>query len=424
MADTLQIVGAAFNLAGLAIRTAGLLRHLVEARAEAQALYHKTLHVHSLSKRIGTLLESREQNPSSASGVEISVIKSTLKAIGESLQACDGALQIVNAKVKPLVRHRGKALPERVKHLWSAKEIKTQEDIMITHVQLLAVDVIMLNGLDSSIGLKALQGTLLQTTGKHQLNGSEHSSDITLEERLSTDSPISDEDDIHPEIPEASHSELNGETRCPNCSVVLVDPVCIAVQQSSAHDVQLLVEDKFGIEYLDTDGWTTLHHACHRLDHATMSQLLQSPGGSEPTYLNAKTHRGHTALMLVAMQAEASESLRIAEGLIKAQCDLDVKDESEETPRSALHMVVNEPKTPRKAEFVELLIASGADTASVRKTLPGATERKYLKQFHKAGDQNAHEDTVVEDGEADDESRKESRFGFRRLSKKLSRSGA
>ena len=429
-AETLQVVTASFTLAKLAIHIAGLVRDLVEARSEAKVLFHKILHVHDLAKRIGLCLQFRQKSSSHSTSHDSQfVIDHMLTGIRTSLQACTAAITHIERKIKSLAERPGVALTERINLLWSANALQNQEDIIDTHVRSLMVDLIMLNGLDSSRALQALQDKLLQAIAKIQPHSFELASDEPEREPDSSTGATAF-DSMSFEIPdeinvELSGVELDGNKRCPNC-LMLEDPVSIAVQETAADEVELLVREDWPIRNLDSDGWTPLHRACQRLDHATVRQLLKSPGGSESGYLNVKTNQGLTALMLVVRQAEASGSSGLAQELAERGCDLNARDYREPRSRSALYLLISEPKTEARADLVRYLVRKGADTGYVREHLSHAAEKLYPEELQEpvpVADERTgvDEGAAVDDGDSHHEDRQAGGI-IRKISRRFTRS--
>ncbi len=376
------------HVAGLAHKAVKLIKKVLKAEAEAEALQHRTEHLESLSRSVGKVLRYRKKQRGNdeAPPAEKDIIK-TIKA---SLLECRTCLKVICAKLKPYDEQRERGTLDKMstgfKFIKSEAFIESQEKIINSHLQNLTLMVTLLNNLDhiDENRQRKEQGrylhevrTLVEAIVRQVVD--EQSSVFQLLETDAEDhrgSPSPDDvDDSENDSESDDGEEIDLKRRCSECwkrGLPLPDTaLAIAVKREQSENVRgiLAICEEADIRVTDAEEWTLLHYAAHKSDHATLCILLESSVGRAPDFVDAKSKDGQTALMQVAKQADTEKSLELAKELIAHECDIDTEDESD-IGRSALYFAIDGPKTPNREKFVELLVGKGAQKATMRDKFP------------------------------------------------------
>ena len=362
-----------------------MIKKVIKAEAEAQALRHRTEHLGNLAKSVGRVLRYRKKQRGKAEPPPAE--KDVLKTIKESLDECQTCLKFICDQLKPYDGESEQGTLDKMstgfKFVNSQPFITTQLSIINTHLQNLTLSVTLLNNLDSIDSTRQLQEqsryirevrTLVQAIVRQVVD--EQSSLFELSEVDASDARNNkqafDDDSSEEDIAdERSDVEVDLTRRCSECwrrNLPVPDTaLAIAVKRKEAEIVRGILEscEEADITVKDAEDWTLLHYAAHNADHDTLCVLLETSVGRAPEFVDAASKEGQTALMQVAKQADEDQSIEIAKELIAHGCNLDIEDESV-IGRSALYFVVDGPKTPNRERFVELLVGKGAKKTTVQ----------------------------------------------------------
>ena len=402
-----------------AVRTARLVQEVIEARAEADILHHKTIHLQELAKKIHLVLEIRQAQRTLTPTPFLTSIES-------SLTQCEENVRLLQLKLEPLAvserRRRGTGFAHRIEYVCSQNFIRRQESVIGTYINILTLDFILLQNLDQSATrrvqtetLAAVQGLALTLGG----NAADAQSDLfqsTHDETLEITEGLEPPQQGPREDANAGDRDapiLDFVNVCPECRkrniIVPEGALAIAVKhRQTTHVKDIIKADDADVSVRDAEDWTLLHHAAHNVDLEIIEALLHNPKGR--ALIDDVTQQRQTALMLVAQQVEVSDSLAIAQVLINFGCNVNVKDSSD-SERCALYFAVDGPKTERREAFVNLLSRSGSELAWVRKNLQDSFKHYPLLEGR------FQEEAAAEDQE--DRPRRDN--AIRRLSKALTR---
>ena len=390
------------TLARLAHEAVILIKKVIHAEAEANALRHRTEHLGYLAKSVGKVLKLRKKRQGSVEPP--SAEKDVLKSIKDSLVECRTCLKSLCDQLKPYdgVNERGtlENLGVGFKFVNSEPFIKSQLSIINTHLQNLTLSVTLLNSLDHIDSTRQLQDqnrymrevrtlllTVVRQAGDEQSSLAELAQESQVDLIDSRDSPQLTEEDSSADdtASEESEAEVDLTKRCKECwkrNLPVPDtPLAIAVKHRQAGVVRGILEssEEVDVKAADAEDWTLLHYAAHNTDLETLSALLECSVGRAPEFVNATSKEGQTALMQVAKQADTDQSLELAKALIDHECDINIEDDSNIgklgdddriVGRSALYFVIDGPKTPNREKLVELLVGKGAKTGPVQQTYP------------------------------------------------------
>ncbi|KAJ9605871.1 hypothetical protein H2200_009720 [Cladophialophora chaetospira] len=389
----LQTAGAAislaFHVAALAHKAVKLIKRVLQADVEAEALQHRTEHLESLAKSVGKVLRYRKKQRGDAQPPPAE--KDIIKTIKGSLVECRTCLKVICDRLKPYAEQKERGTLDKMstgfKFVNSQAFIESQEKIISSHLQNLTLLVTLLNNLDHIDDTRQRQEqgrylrevrTLVEAVVRQVVD--EQSSVFRLleadaSEHQGSPSP-EDMDDIESD-PESDggSSKIEMERRCPECwkrNLPVPDtPLAIAVKREQSEIVRGILEtceDK-DIMITDAEDWTLLHYAAHKADHATVCVLLESSVGWAPDFIDARSKDGQTALMQIAKQADQEKSLELAKELIAHKCNLDAEDDSS-IRRSALYFAIDGPKTTNRERFVDYLVERGAQKATLSEKYP------------------------------------------------------
>ena len=390
--DTMDIA----RLAQVAVK---LIKKVIRAEAEAQALRHGIEHLGTLAQSVGKVLRHRREQRGKVEPP--SAEKDVLKTTKESLVECRTCLKLLCDQLKPYDDGRGRGTLEKMsagfKFVNSEPFIRSQLSIINTHLQNLTLSVTLLNSLDHIDSTRQLQEqnryirevrTLLQAVVRRA--GDEQSSlaelyEVDIAEVRDSDQALEDQISEDDTAGEENDAEIDVTRRCEECwkrNLPVPDsPLAIAVKHKEADIVRGILEspEVVDIRIRDAEDWTLLHYAAHNADLETLSALLESSVGRAPEFVNATSKEGQTALMQVAKQADTDQSLELAKVLIDHGCDLDIEDDSDignsseegsAIGRSALYFIIDGPKTPNRERLVELFVGKGANKTIIQETYP------------------------------------------------------
>lgn len=418
----IQTLQAALGLARSALKVADLVRQLYNAKEEADDLYCKVKHLHTISRNVYNVLRERsESHPrQNWSSAEIDVHESIEYSLRESrrcLLVLRGCLMPLNTTQSGEGHNR---LASRIEYVFDKPMLNRQAETIKTNINMLTTNLILLQMLDKDKRPEILHPIC-------QLNQA-IAQDVARQEAVIIDELPKDERDAivhdadavgpsessHDENEDVQHSdsELDINKGCSKCrkrnNPVPDSELTLAVKYGKPVIVKYWIEAGSDVGVLDKDDWTLLHHASHRVDYETIRCLMDSPKLREAQLMDARTRNGQTALMHVAGQVDATQSHEVAEVLIRSGCDVNITDSSEEN-RSALYLALDGSKTKERQRFIELLINNGADVSSVADTLPEKCKAyEVLQQKSKDGQQRQRDTTQQDEGGMSPPSRKTS----------------
>lgn len=266
---------------------------------------------------------------------------------------------------RPRSRRSPPDFGRRINFVCSAKFITGQKDLIKTHIDNLTIDILLLQSLDQTSTLERL---------KHLDKALVRNASA---QRLALDNlgqPESDNEAPEPNRElsgDESETELDLSQRCQKCllwkTIVPETPLEMAVKHREADRVRDLVPTvkREELTIRDADDWTLLHHATHLVDYATVTHILSRNEALEPQFLNAQAKDGATALVHTAAQADADDSYKIADELVRNNCDVNISDLSDDN-RTALWWAVNGAHSKHRERMVDLLVQQGATVTSVR----------------------------------------------------------
>ena len=377
------------HAAALAHKAVKLIKRVLQAEAEAEALQHRTEHLESLAKSVGKVLRYRRKQRGDAQLPPAE--KDIIKTIKGSLTECRTCLKVICDKLKPYEEQKERGTLDKMstgfKFINSETFIESQEKIISSHLQNLTLLVTLLNNLDhiDDSHQRQEQGrylrevrTLVEAVVRQVVD--EQSSVFRLLEADADDHQGSPSPEDVDGIESDSESDdgslkIDLESRCPECwkrNLPVPDtPLAIAVKREQSEIVRGILEscEEKDIKITDAEDWTLLHYAAHKSDHATVCVLLESSVGWAPDFIDARSKDGQTALMQIAKQADQEKSLELAKELIAHDCNLDTEDDSN-IGRSALYFAIDGPKTPNRERFVDLLVGKGAQKATLSDKFP------------------------------------------------------
>ena len=303
-------------------------------------------------------------------------IKDTIMEIAESLKRCEVCLQVIEAELDPLdvmgTRARPPDFGKRIKWVCSQAFIRSQQNLIDTHLDNLKLDLAILQSLDQSATLNAVRALTRALTN----NASDQQVNLEHLERPDSDGdapspvnePTSDDEDLDEEL----------SKHCPGCqrlNMTIPDaPLAMAVKHRQASKVQQLVSGGHDATIRDPNEWSLLHHSTHLVDVQTTYALLKAL--SSPEFVDARTRDGYTALMHVAGQADTDGSYDIADELIKRGSDVNTKDHSEDR-RTALWWAVDGGYSKNRERLVDFLVDHGAIVTPVRNGKLKNQAKKY-----------------------------------------------
>lgn len=410
-----------------AARTARLIQEVIEAQTEADVLHHKTIHLQELTKKIQLVLKIRQAQRTLTP-------TPLLRSIESSLTECAKNVRLLQVKLEPLAvpggRRRGTSFAHRIAYVCSQNFIRSQESVIGTYIDILTLDFILLQNLDQSAARRvqtetlAVVQSLALTLGGNAADAQADLLQSTHDETLEITEDLELEYNDPEQDPREDANAGDGDAPildfvnvCPACRerniIVPEGPLAIAVKHRQATHVKNIIKaDDADISVRDAEDWTLLHHAAHNVDLEIVEALLHNPKGC--ALIDDVTQQRQTALMLVAQQVEVSDSLAIAQVLIKSGCNVNIKDSSD-SERCALYFAMDGPKTERREAFVNLLSRSRSELAWVRKNLQDRFKHYPVLEdrFRKEA---AAEGAAGEDQEEDRPSM-DSRISIRRLSK-------
>ena len=390
-----------------AVRTARLIQEVIEARAEADVLHHKTIHLQELTKKIHMVLEIRQAQRTLTP-------TPLLRSIESSLKECGKSVRLLQVKLEPLAvpggRRRGTGFAHRIEYVCSQNFIRSQESVIGTYIDILTLDFILLQNLDQSAArrvqietLAAVQGLALTlggnaTDAQADLFQPTHDETLEITESLEPETPPEQDPGENATAGDRDAPILDFVNVCPECRkrniIVPEGALAIAVKHRTATHVKDIIKaDDTDMSVRDAEDWTLLHHAAHAVDLEIVEALLDNPKGR--ALIDDVTQQRQTALMLVAQQVEVSDSLAIARVLINFGCNVNIKDSSD-SERCALYFAVDGPKTERREDFVNLLSESGSELAWVRKNLQDKFKR-YPDLEDRFQEEAAPEEAAKED---------------------------
>ena len=367
----IQTITAAVSLAKLAIQTAGLVHQVYRARKDADDLYCKVKHLHTVSKLVSQVLKNRQRSYPPASWSEDE--RDVQTSIFESLEECNRCLIMLDQCLLPLqTKASGEGhlrIAGRFNYVFDKPFINRQTELVKTQIDILKVNLDLVNLLDNGRILEAVRPVrqLNQEVANHALQqGNRIIADFVPQE--TQDAIDHEREQSRPGSVSAIDTDSQDhdphfsiENGCPECkqrgSPVPDTSLAIAVKYKQPASVRYWIERGEDVKVLDKDEWTLLHHATHRVDYESVMHLLHTPAASE--LLDAQTRDGQTALMHVASYVETEGSYEIAQAFIQSRCSIDLPDYSEDH-RTALYFAVDGSKTDNRQKFVKLLVDNGA----------------------------------------------------------------
>ena len=390
----IQTITAAVSLAKLAIQTAGLVQQVYRAGKDADDLYCKVKHLHTVSKLVSRVLKNRQQScpPTSWSEDERDVQTS----IFESLEECNSCLIMLDQCLLPLqTKASGEGhlrIASRFNYVFDKPFISRQTELIKTQIDILKVNLDLVNLLDNGRILEAVRPI-------RQLNQEVANQALQQGNKIMADFvPKETQDAINHERERSRPSSVSAidsdsenqdphfsiENGCPECkqrgSPVPDTSLAIAVKYKQPASVKYWIDRGEDVKVEDKDKWTLLHHATHRVDPESVKYLLRTPEASG--LLDAQTTDGQTALMHVASYVETEGSYEIAEAFIQSHCSIDLNDYSEDH-RTALYFAVNGSKTDNRQNFIRLLVDNGATVSPVWDQLKGQCKAYEVLQRRK-----------------------------------------
>ena len=302
--------------------------------------------------------------------------KDTILEIAESLKRCEVCLQVIEAELDPLDVMGTKARPpdfgKRIKWVCSQDFIRSQQNLIDTHLDNLKLDLAILQSLDQSATLTAVRALTRALTN----NASDQQVNLEHLERPDSDGdvpsainePSSDDEDLEPEV----------SKHCPGCqrlNLTIPDTaLAMAVKHRQATKVPKLISEGEDPTIKDPNEWSLLHHSTHLVDVQTTCALLEAL--STPEVIDARTRDGYTALMHVAGQADTDGSCEIADELLKRGSQVDLKDHSEDN-RTALWWAVDGGYSKNRERLIGILVHNGALVTPVRSGKLANQAKKY-----------------------------------------------
>ena len=296
--------------------------------------------------------------------------------IAESLKRCEVCLQVIEAELDPLDVMGTKARPpefgKRIKWVCSQAFIRSQQNLIDTHLDNLKLDLAILQSLDQSATLSAVRALTRALTN----NASDQQVNLEHLERPDSDGdvpspvnePSSDDEDLEPDV----------SKHCPGCqrlNMTIPDTaLAMAVKHRQASKVPKLITEGEDPTIKDPNEWSLLHHSTHLVDLQTTRALLEALSSQE--FVDARTRDGYTALMHVAGQADADGSCEIADELIKRGSQVNIKDHSEDS-RTALWWAVDGGYSKNRERLVEILVDNGAIVTPIRTGKLANQAKKY-----------------------------------------------
>lgn len=323
--------------------------------------------------------------------------RDTIAEIAESLKRCEVCLMVIEAELDPLdvigTRDRPPDFSKRIKWVCSQGFIRSQQNLIDTHLDNLKLDLAILQSLDQSTTLNAIRALTRALTN----NASDQQVNLQHLQRPDSDGdapspvndPSSDDEDL----------ESEGSKHCPGCQrlhmTIPETHLARAVKHRQASKVQQLISAGEDPTIKDSNEWSLLHHSTHLVDVQTTCALLEAM--SSPDFIDARTRDGYTALMHVAGQADTDGSYEIADELVKRGSDVNTKDHSEDR-RTALWWAVDGGYSKSRERLVEYLVDHGAIVTPVRNGKLKNQAKKYAILADAAGREDFGDD---EDDEKD-----------------------
>lgn len=189
-------------------------------------------------------------------------------------------------------------------------------------------------------------------------------------------------------------------------------PLMLAVQSDKPGMVEFLLTSTStpNVHMNDRDNWGLIHHATWHNSISILRTLLACNNTLNLNMdLNARCTMDWTPLMRLAENAERSKSIALATMLLDHGADVNAVDMCE---RSALYYAVTEGTySPRRNEFVRLLVEKGADVDAVREQAPKRVVERFAAL--RCGGDVKRRDSAHENGNIPPVSRRGS--SFRRL---------
>ena len=374
-----QTVTAAFSVFHLATVCVGLIKKAAAAQAETKVWRKKIEKVQGVSQNISIALKRRKDAnlPPFPSDIEARIFK--------SVDECRQSLEIMTKKLGPIHRSSEQSLrhtiPQAVRYLFTKDEILVQEKAIGDHHSEISLSLTLILCHDQTAIYEQGKATRQDISSIRELleivlrvqaldvrglsPPSSEQSEIQDRSASSTGNPSShsqasddDEDDDAVSIDEL---RTQYPARLPDNPGQSLEPaenlLLAAVKRDKLHDVRRLLdrpEYTDALRAVDLDDWTVLHHAARRNDPSMLRVLLDAGLKDEINFLNRKSRQGHTALMGVARHAGTPQAIEMAQLLLDAQCDVNVKDDSGQT---ALGCAIEDPPiVPESEELVQLLL--------------------------------------------------------------------
>lgn len=377
-----------------------VIKKLFEAQSEAQKLIERVEANRTLNENFAILSEARRQQRGGLPKSNIE--KHFAELFRESIDRCHESLQQLDKKL-----NSNSTLPEggvrsrvnnSVRFVFGSDSIEKHERQVEKQSENVALSLNALHYIDSSADsaithelLATILGLLEKRLNEPQLdsqkgihspqrhpiqNAEEHPRSEDAVDAASLTTARDTDGQRNARIEELKRLRL---PKTPQEKAALVQPaetpIMIAVKNNEINDVtKLLRLDKDSSYQPDGNGWTVLHHAVQKNNIEMLQVLIIGGIARKEGFLDKPSNQKQTPLMLAAKAAGVEIAYYIAQTLIAAGCDLNVKDGQ---GRDALcHAMENTPDDYSE-KFVELLVDRGADVMIVYGKFP-----KLVQKYH------------------------------------------
>ena len=185
--------------------------------------------------------------------------KDTIKEIAESLLQCEVCLKVIEEELKPLdvmgTSHRPPDFRARIHFVCSESFIKSQQNLIDTHLDNLKLDLAILQSLDQSAthnAVRDLTRVLTRNASDQQVNlgNLPRNPDPESDPPSPTNDPSSDEEDPDPD----SSSHCEGCRRINN--IIPGTPLAIAVKYRQPSSVEQFIAEGHDVGITDANKWT------------------------------------------------------------------------------------------------------------------------------------------------------------------------
>lgn len=326
--------------------------------------------------------------------------------IATSVKSCNTCLEEMLAKLQQNKKGLRAILTGHLKAYVNLSFIRSQERITDMHLNYISLSLTLLHSVDQAVTNERIRSTdesvqamhrLLKTMVSLQGRTQKESEEMSRTNELKIEYPEGDEGTGEPEESTAGPSNFTSrldpsQLRLPSTQeehAALLKPavktLMIAVQLGDAQKVTSLLnasEDSHSLYAVDVENWNVLHHAARIKSPEILKLLLEAGLKHEGQYINMMNRQAETPLMVAAKHAGSAgtEALEMVELLVLSACDVNVKNEADQT---ALYFAIEDLPFPESEKIATLLVEKGANIEVVKQRIPEQVRKYRLSEKSK-----------------------------------------